>query len=97
MRLKVRQLPNTCNIPHINARTAALSKAEGLKSSDVQEVFFGNVISAKLVPILLFSGNEDAIETHVLTHDIFGIVSDRILLGSAPSVPGSRNRLSAPR
>jgi hypothetical protein len=60
---------------------AALQRVPEIKAEDVQEVFFGNVLSAKLVPF--FHANQD-IATNLSSTALVKIQPD-----NAPSMPAS--------
>lgn len=60
---------------------AALQRVPEIKAEDVQEVFFGNVLSAKLVPF--FHANQE-IATNLSSTALVKIQPD-----NAPSMPAS--------
>jgi hypothetical protein len=74
--------PSQC-ANHINPYAAAVARVPEIKPSDVEEVFFGNVLSAKYVLfyILYLSHSQELTPVVVL---------DRTQLGNAPLVPASK-------
>lgn len=65
----------------LNVGAAALQRVPEIKAEDVQEVFFGNVLSAKLVP---FSHANQEIATNLISTALVKIQPD-----NAPSMPAS--------
>jgi hypothetical protein len=69
----------------LSRTAAAVDRVPEIKPEDVEEVFFGNVLSAKCVftPIFIPLTPEDSQTDHILT------ALARLLPASAPSVPAS--------